>query len=439
MKEPFIKKTALWLALLIFLGAGGACAMTLGITACLTPAYPDFDLLIPIGCACALLLGLLLLWAAWVFLVRALSPLAAIRAAVPAELSGFSPSFPARDELSVLAGQIRQAFSALENMKTENTGQIIRIQELTEANRTLEKTQEEQRREIEALLQKNTEGPLKKAVELLQPVSSAGAALQNAILETQNSAVEQAGRIMQIAQFIGDMTHTIATISRSASETSDASVHTREAAAAGAESVVLAVQGMEQLQKDSEVLSGGMGELEVQAQAINRIMGVISDIADQTNLLALNAAIEAARAGEAGRGFAVVADEVRKLAEKTMSSTSEVGNAITAIQKSVNMSKAQVDDAVKAIENVRAHITSSEATLTDIVRLTELTANQIHDIAVTSEQQSISTEEIVQSVDLVNAISGETIQAVEKMARDIQAITANLEKMDAMLAREADK
>ena len=99
-----------------------------------------------------------------------------------------------------------------------------------------------------------------------------------------------------------------------------------------------------------QTIKTDIDQLGQQAQGIGQILDVISDIADQTNLLALNAAIEAARAGEAGRGFAVVADEVRKLAEKTMDATKEVGKAISGIQDGTKRNIANVEQSVKIIE-----------------------------------------------------------------------------------------
>ena len=116
-----------------------------------------------------------------------------------------------------------------------------------------------------------------------------------------------------------------------------------------------------------------MGQLDEHARAISRIMGVISDIADQTNLLALNAAIEAARAGDAGRGFAVVADEVRNLAEKTMTSTHDVGEAIKAIQESTAKSMDSVDNAVSQIEQATDLAGQSGQALEEIVSTVENT------------------------------------------------------------------
>ena len=124
-------------------------------------------------------------------------------------------------------------------------------------------------------------------------------------------------------------------------------------------------------------LKEDMTQLNEHAQDITRIMGVISDIADQTNLLALNAAIEAARAGEAGRGFAVVADEVRKLAEKTMASTQDVGNAIKAIQESTVKSTESVDKAVEQIEQATEFANQSGSALEEIVATVEATADLI--------------------------------------------------------------
>ena len=132
------------------------------------------------------------------------------------------------------------------------------------------------------------------------------------------------------------------------------------------------------------------------------------DIADQTNLLALNAAIEAARAGEAGRGFAVVADEVRKLAEKTMSSTTDVGNAIAAIQQSAGQSIQQVEKAVGNISEATEYSNKSGEALKEIVGMVDQTADEVLAIAAASEQQSATSEEINRSVADVNHIAAST-------------------------------
>ena len=255
--------------------------------------------------------------------------------------------------------------------------------------------------------------------EVAGTVSSASTSLSAQIVRSERGASEQAARVAETVTAIEQMNATVVEVARNAGTAAGVSAHTREKAISGEDIVKNVVDSIRNVQRQSLALKEDMETLNGHAQSISQVMGVISDIADQTNLLALNAAIEAARAGDAGRGFAVVADEVRKLAEKTMASTSQVGNAIAAIQGSTRQSMAQVDNAVATIDAATDYARQSGGALQEIVSMAEQSADQVRAIATASEEQSASSEEISRSIDQVNAIAGETARAMAESSRSV--------------------
>ena len=255
-------------------------------------------------------------------------------------------------------------------------------------------------------------------------VSSASAELSAQIEQSDRGAAESASRLSEAATAMNEMNATVQEVAKNAGSASAASAETREKAEAGSRVVEKTVHNIEEVHQLSLTLKDDMTQLNEHAQDITRIMGVISDIADQTNLLALNAAIEAARAGEAGRGFAVVADEVRKLAEKTMASTQDVGNAIRSIQESTAQSMSAVDEAVQRIGEATELANQSGQALQEIVETVEATADQVNAIATASEEQSAASEEINQSIVQVNDMSKQTAEAMAEAARAVSDLAA---------------
>ena len=255
--------------------------------------------------------------------------------------------------------------------------------------------------------------------EMVNIISSASNELSAQIEQSDRGAAESAQRLSEAATAMNEMNATVQEVAKNAGTASGASSDTREKAENGARIVEESLQSFNEVRKVSIELKDDMAQLNEHAQAISRIMGVISDIADQTNLLALNAAIEAARAGEAGRGFAVVADEVRKLAEKTMASTNDVGKAIQAIQDSTDKSMSSVDNAVRQIEHATELANKSGQALEEIVTTVESTADQVNAIATASEEQSATSEEINRSILEVNEMSRQTAEAMGEAAKAV--------------------
>ena len=226
-------------------------------------------------------------------------------------------------------------------------------------------------------------------------------------------------------------------------EVSDNAETSRGQAVTGEKEVQGAVDAIETVKSTILHLKEAMAGLGEKARDIGQVMNVINEVADQTNLLALNAAIEAARAGEAGRGFAVVADEVRKLAEKTMSATREVESAIESIQEGTNQSAATVDSAVAAIEEAGHMGEESGHSLQRISALAEDSSSRVSAIATAATEQSAASEEINRNISEVNQLSAAIAEAMEGASGQVRdmAEQAHVLKdiLDAIRAQGTDQ
>ena len=233
--------------------------------------------------------------------------------------------------------------------------------------------------------------------------------------DTVRQAAEEQSRLMNdTLDSIRQLSETVISIAANAANASSKAEDGQQQAATGEAVMRDTMRAIAELGRVSERLGKNLEELGAKADGIGQILNVISDIADQTNLLALNAAIEAARAGEAGRGFAVVADEVRKLAEKTMGATLEVRNAVDGIQTGANANIDGMKQVAGAVESAVQLAQQSEDALREIVRSVSESAVEIAAIATAAEEQSAASEQIAASVTTVTEIAQTTARHSEE-------------------------
>ncbi|MYL82059.1 PAS domain-containing protein [Desulfovibrio aerotolerans] len=269
-------------------------------------------------------------------------------------------------------------------------------------------------------------------------VSAASEELSAQIEQSSRGAEEQNSRVQETATAVEEMNATILEVARNAAATATQANLARDKARQGAGLVAEVEAAVGSIRDEAVALTGNMQTLGQQAQGIGAILDVISDIADQTNLLALNAAIEAARAGEAGRGFAVVADEVRKLAEKTMNATKEVGQAITGIQQGTADAVTRVERAVTRVGTASELAARSGTSLSEIVAVVETAGDQVRAIAAAAEQQSATSEEINRSVESISSIASETAQAMHQSAQAVSDLARQANDLNSLMSQLQD-
>ncbi len=341
-------------------------------------------------------------------------------------------SMDRKDEIGILAHALAQM---VENLRT-------RIAEAEQKSREAEEQSREAAKagaEAQVAKEKAEEGQkalLTAAGEVEMVVDRLSAAteeLSAQVEESSRGTDVQRDRVSNSATAMEEMNSTVLEVARNAGVASEGSERAREKAAQGEDIVRRSVGAINEVQNDTNVLKDNMESLGRQAEAIGTIMTVISDIADQTNLLALNAAIEAARAGEAGRGFAVVADEVRKLAEKTMNATKEVGEAIHGIQQGTRQSLDAVERTTTKLDSTTELVKQSGGSLADIVHEVASTADQVRNIATAAEEQSAASEEITQSLEEINSMAGETAAAMQQSAEAVSELSKQTQELQRLV------
>ncbi|MCL0102641.1 methyl-accepting chemotaxis protein [Dehalococcoidia bacterium] len=262
-----------------------------------------------------------------------------------------------------------------------------------------------------------------------QETTRAVGQLTEVIDQIARGAQEQSSQVQKAAAATSEASSGVEQVATGAAAAAEGSRKAAEVARNGAEMTRKTVAGMEKIRATVDIASEKVTDLGKRSEQIDKIVSVISDIAAQTNLLALNAAIEAARAGEHGRGFAVVADEVRKLAERSSAATQEIADLIASIQNGVKESVKSMEEGTSEVKEGFRLASEAGNVLEEILRASVDVSEQIEQISAGAQQSSASASQLVKLIDGIGSVSEENMASTEQMSASATQVARSIESV----------
>jgi methyl-accepting chemotaxis protein len=290
---------------------------------------------------------------------------------------------------------------------------------------------EELMRKTEQLMEKSIQ-----QVELGSELAAAAGQLQGASQQQASGATEQASAVTQVSTTIEELGSTARQIAQSADHVSQAAQQTLENLSSGQDAVDESIQAMERIRGRVSDVSTRVLSLGESSQQIGEIIDLIDDISDETHLLALNAAIEAAGAGEHGRRFAVVAAEVKSLANRTLAAAREVKGVIAEIRQATAAAVLAAEEGSKEVERGVELAHRAGQTMDNIVMVAERTAQSAAEIGLATAQQQSASEQVVETMREIAEVARQTALGSRQMAESSATLTAIADRLHGIVVRD---
>ena len=266
-------------------------------------------------------------------------------------------------------------------------------------------------------------------------VASASEEISASATQTANGSETQKDQVHQIATAMQEMSATVREVSDNSNKAADSARQASETARQGGAIVEDTLARMREIAGSVRDTAQKVQELGSRSDQIGKIVGVIDDIADQTNLLALNAAIEAARAGEQGRGFAVVADEVRKLAERTTKATKEIAEMIQSVQTETRSAVDKMQSGTQQVEKGVEVTAKAGESLKRIIGQAEHVGEMVTQIATAANEQSSATEQVNSNMEQINKLVAESAEGAHQSAKACEQLSSLALELQNLVSR----